>query len=84
MAALTGADPVNTIPAKYKSLHMYRRGANSHVEIVRARDLPRRKATPAEQYEHGRWARQRANEPLHVMYRDWPLWDRLQITLFCM
>lgn len=84
LVPLKGDTLGNTIPAKYKSLHMYRRGANSHVEIVRPHEHPRRKATSAEQYEHGRWTRQRSGEPLHVMYRDWPLWDRLQITLFCM
>ena len=26
----------------------------------------------------------RANLPLHVMCREWSLWDRLQITVFCM
>ena len=84
LMALTGDTPANTIPAKYKSLHMYRRGANSHVEVVRAQDYPRRKATAAEQYEHGRWSRKRAGEPLHIMYREWALWDRLQLTLLCM
>ena len=81
--ALKGQVAGNTIPDKFKSLHMYRRGANSHVEVVRSND-PRRKATRAEQYEHARWSVPRSSEPIHVMYREWSLWDRLQITLACM
>ena len=80
--------------AAYKSLHMYRRGGNSHVEVVRSTAagglrvglaaFRRRKATKEEQCEHARWSLKRANLPLHVMYREWSLWDRLQITIFCM
>ena len=72
-----------SIPHKFKSLHMFRRGGNSHVEVVRRTESGRRRATPAEQYEHARWQMKRAREPMHVMYRSWTLWDRLQITLCC-
>ena len=84
LVPLTGHTPGDTIPDKFRSLHMYRRGANSHVEVVRDRSTGRRTATAAEQYEHGRWSKKRAAEPMHVMYRTWTLWDRLQITLCCM
>lgn len=76
--------PGNRIEDKYKSLHSYRRGGRSHADIVRDRNSTRRKATPAEVYEHGRWRKPRASESAPTMYREWGLWDRLQITLFCM
>jgi hypothetical protein len=73
-----------SIPEKYKSLHMYRRGGRTHCELVRAPSFGRRKASPTEIYEHGRWRRQRSSMPAPLMYRAWSLWDRLQLTLFCM
>lgn len=74
----------NTIEAKFKSLHMYRRGGRSHCEIVREKKTGRKKATQPEIYEHGRWRQRRESEPIDVMYRQWSLYDRLQITLWCM
>ena len=84
--ALTPLDGTgsNTIPLRYHSLHMYRRGARSHCDIIRESPTVRRKASPVEVYEHGRWRRNRGNEAIDVMYREWTLFDRLQLTLFCM
>ena len=73
----------NTIPFKYKSLHAYRRGGRSHVDILREPRYNRRKATPIEIYEHGRWRVARSSESAPTMYREWTLWDRLQITMYC-
>lgn len=84
LTALRGQTPGNTIPAKYWSLHMYRRGSRSHCDRVAPNEPVRRKATLVEQYEHARWRRKRSGEAIDVMYRVWPLYDRLQLTLCCM
>lgn len=73
----------NTIQDHYPSLHMYRRGCKSHVEVLRTGGHQRRKATPLEVYEHGRWRVKRSSESAPVMYREWTLWDRVQISLYC-
>lgn len=73
-----------SIQEAFKSLHMYRRGGRSHCDIVRPPANHRRKATPAEVYEHGRWRRARSSEAIDVVYRSWTLFDRLQLTLCCM
>lgn len=75
--------PGSTIPDQYPSLHMYRRGAKTHVEVKRAHSLQKRKATPLEVYEHGRWRVRRSSESAPTMYREWTLWDRLQVTFYC-
>lgn len=72
-----------SIAHKFHSLHMYRRGGRSHVDLLRAPTYGRRKATVVEIYEHGRWRRSRTSEPIDVIYRAWTLYDRLQITLYC-
>lgn len=84
LSQLHGRTPGMTIPDKFPSMHMYRRGAHTHSEIIRDRSTPRRKATQAERYEHARWSRRRDAERIDVQYRQWALYDRLQITLFCM
>lgn len=76
--------PGNTIPEKYKSIHMYRRGARSHADIIREKPSVRRKASPVEVYEHARWRMKRNSEAIDVMYRQWTLFDRIQLTLYCM
>ena len=72
-----------TLEQVFKGLHMYRRGAHNHVDIVRDRLTQRRKATPKERYEHARWNYKRAGERIDVQYRQWSLYDRLKITIFC-
>ena len=74
--------PGHCIPDKFPTLHMYRRGARTHVTRVKG-DLRRRRATPDEIYEHARWRRSRSSEKIDVMYREWPLYDRLVITIMC-
>jgi hypothetical protein len=70
------------IPDKFPTLHMYRRGARTHV--TRVKGAPRRRrATIDEIYEHARWRRSRSSEKIDVMYREWPLYDRLVITVMC-
>jgi hypothetical protein len=84
LSRLVGGDnPGLTIELVFKGLHMYRRGAHTHVEVVRDPGTQRRKATQPERYEHARWSRRRSGEEIHVMYRQWSLYDRLKITLFC-
>jgi hypothetical protein len=80
--------PGHCIPDKFPTLHMYRRGAGTHVTRVKGvplvKGVPRRRrATPDEIYEHARWRRSRSSEKIDVMYREWPLYDRLVITLMC-
>ena len=74
--------PGNTIPDKFWSMHMYRRGANSHVKRHRPGCV--RAATTDEINEHGRWrARNTGSEGVATHYTDLPVEDRLYITLFC-
>lgn len=82
---LAGLDlsPGNTIADKYWSLHCYRRGARSHVSRAHP-GTGMRRATPTEVYEHGRWRRQRRNEPIDLLYQEWTPFDRVQLTLCCM
>ena len=61
---------------------MHRRGARTHSEIVRG-EGPRRVASRAERYEHARWKLAQRGEEIDVVYREWPLYERLAITLHC-
>lgn len=70
----------NSIPEKYWSIHCYRRGARSHVS--RSRTGQYRKATKDQVYEHARWRRSRRGEAVDVIYREWNLCDRIQLTLY--
>lgn len=72
--------PGNTIREKIWSLHTYRRGARSHVSKRRPGQY--RKATKDEVYEHARWKRSRRSEEIDVIYREWTLADRIQLTLY--
>jgi hypothetical protein len=81
LRAFTGQGS-NSIPAKFWSLHSWRRGARTH--CARANNPGcLRKATTAEIYEHARWRRERASEAIDMIYLDLPLLDRLKITYCC-
>ena len=73
----------NRLEEKFWSLHCYRRGARTQAtrggQFLRLRF---RKATEAQVYEHARWRRRRSGEKIDVIYRDWPLVERLMITLY--
>jgi hypothetical protein len=73
--------PGNTLEDKFWSLHCYRRGARTHA--TKSGKVQSRKATKDQVYEHGRWRRRRASEPIDKQYDAWSLQDRLKITLFC-
>lgn len=74
--------PGNSIPEKFYSLHCYRRGARTHVS--KRRERCHRKATPDEVKEHGRWKQSRRHMDMPTAYLQWPLIDRIALTLFCM
>ena len=42
-----------------------------------------RRATRAERYEHARWS-MRGAEDIDALYREWPLYERLAIMMYCM
>jgi hypothetical protein len=74
--------PGNTIQDKFWSMHMYRRGATSHV--ARHRDGCVRKATRDEINEHARWrCRNTGSETVSLHYQEMSIEDRLYITLLC-
>lgn len=74
----------NRLEDKFWSLHCYRRGARTQAtrggKVFQFRF---KRATEAQVYEHARWRRRRSGEKIDVIYRDWPLIDRLMITLYC-
>ena len=71
----------NTIENVYYSMHMYRRGGRTHVE--RGHEACRRKATPLEVCEHGRW-RQRAARNMPSHYNEWEVPERIKLMQLCM
>ena len=73
--------PGSTIPESFYSSNSWRRGATNHVS--RKRLWCRRKATPRETDEHGRWRVPRANLSMQMAYRQWSINDRVSITLCC-
>ena len=76
--------PGNTLESKFWSLHCYRRGARGQVSRGGTLALHRfRRATDTQVYEHARWRRKRSGEKIDVIYREWPLIDRIQLTLYC-
>jgi hypothetical protein len=76
--------PGNSIADKFWSLHFYRRGANTHVSRGGLHGGIRfRRATSIQSYEHARWRRRRSSERIHLQYQQWPLLERLKLTLFC-
>ena len=72
----------NCIPDKFYSLHSYRRGARTHCQRSQP-DPQHRKATEPQVYEHGRWRIPRGSQPIVVQYREWTLYERLRMTLYC-
>jgi hypothetical protein len=76
--------PGNSIEENIWSLHCYRRGARSHVSRGGLYGKHRfRRAREPQVYEHARWRRKRSGERIDVIYREWTLHDRVQITLCC-
>jgi hypothetical protein len=76
--------PETALPIRFWSLHFYRRGANTHV----SRDglhggIRFHRVTSTQSYEHARWRRRRSSERIHLQYQQWPLLERLKLTLFC-
>ena len=87
----------NRIQDHVYSLNSWRRGGRSRVERTPRPDEPivarlpdgtvvrRRKASPTEVNEHGRWrVKNRRSEPMPVHYNQWEVFDRLLLTLRCM
>ena len=73
-----------TFEDKFWSLHSYRRGSRSAVSRA-DRGLGTRRATNDQVYEHARWERrQSSSEAIDVIYREWQIIDRIQISLLCM
>lgn len=74
---------LNSLEAKFWSLHCFRRGARSHVSRGGRFGKHRlRKATRDQVYEHGRWHYRRSSEPIDVIYREWVPFDRIKLTLY--
>jgi hypothetical protein len=74
--------PGNTIPDKFWSMHMYRRGAATHVKRKRPECV--REATNDESNEHARWrCRNTGSESVGLHYQEMSVEDRLYITLLC-
>jgi len=71
----------NTIPGRFWSCHSWRRGANDHVS--KKRPGCRRKAHKNEVDEHGRWKHKRSTLSMQMAYRQWPISDRVTLTLCC-
>jgi hypothetical protein len=71
-----------TIQEKFWSMHSYRIGARSHVQLQRL--LCSRKATPTEISEHARWRTKRSSMDMPTAYLQGSVKDRLGLTLFCM
>ena len=75
--------PGNTIEAKFWSLHCFRHGARSQVSrggIYGCHCF--KKALKTHQvYKHGRWRKRRSGEDIDVIYREWTLLEKIQITL---
>ena len=77
--------PGNTIEAKFWSLHCFRRGARSQVSRGGIYGRHRfKKALKTQVYEHGRWRNRRSGEDIDVIYREWTLLEKIQITLYSM
>jgi hypothetical protein len=79
--------PGNRLKDKIYSMHTWRRAGRSVVSRLPRHNEPnppgRRKASPDEVYEHGRWAQNVNSENMPQRYNQWDLADRLAITLFC-
>ena len=73
-----------TLEQAFYSLHCYRRGARTYVEIRPEGTQHRSRPTAMHIYEHARWRKARTGEDIDVIYRQWPLWERLKVTLLWM
>jgi hypothetical protein len=74
----------NTIADKFWALHMYRRGARTHVgRGGNHNGVPFRKASKEQLYEHGRWRLKRSAQAIDQQYNEWPYAERIFITLRC-
>ena len=71
-----------SIKQAFYSLHCYRRGARTHVELGSGKRAS--VATKTQIYEHARWTKSRSGQRIDVQYLQWPLKQRLDITLLCM
>ena len=78
----TGPDG-NRLEDKFWALHSFRRGARSHVSRRRL-NASGRPAPASLVYEHGRWRRRRSSEPIDVQYLEWPVRDKIILTLVFM
>jgi hypothetical protein len=74
--------PGKSLVEAFYSMHCYRRGGRTQVSQKRSGCT--RKATVEEVNEHGRWRRNRSSESMAEQYRQWPLLDRIAITILCM
>jgi hypothetical protein len=78
-------DPATLLRINFGRSICCRRGART--QVTRGGSIARyrfRKSSPAQVYEHARWRRKRSGEKIDVTYREWPLIDRLKITLYSM
>ena len=72
----------NTIPDKFWSLHMYRRGARTHIGCGGVHNgISFCKASKPQIYEHGRWRLKRSAQAVDEQYNEWPYAERVYITL---
>ena len=84
LTPFVGPEASNRLPAKFWSLHCYRRGARSHVSRGGIYGAYRfRRATKDQVYEHARWRRKRSSESIDKQYQAWTLRDRVTLTLVC-
>jgi hypothetical protein len=79
--------PGNRLQDKLYSMHTWRRAGRSAVSRTPRHNEPnppgRRKASPDEVYEHGRWSQKVSSENMPQRYNQWDLADRVLITLVC-
>jgi hypothetical protein len=76
----------NSIPEKFWSMHCLRRGARTS-STLRTRGITCtqfRPATLEQVYEHARWRLNRGGEKIDKQYQEWPMIERIQITLYSM
>ena len=73
----------NSIPSKFYSLHMYRRGGRSQASRGGTHgSIIFKKASPRQVYEHGRWRLRRSSQAIDIQYDQWTYADRIAISLF--
>jgi hypothetical protein len=78
-----GTTPGNSIEAKFWAMHCTHSGGRSQATRGGPHTTGRfRKATKPQVYEHGRWRLRRSAEDIDIIYRQWTLFERLQLTLY--